>query len=119
MRISVVCLQTLLFSCAVAGAAIASPYPQVSSATAENQLRCFMHMPTGSSLNLESICNYVPVVVAAPSGGGGGSTSSGSVSSGGGGGGGSSSGSCNNPSDTASDGSRCGGRAASARPGGR
>jgi len=74
-------------------------------------------VPTGSSLNLESICNYVPVVVAAPSGDGGGSLSSGTVSSGGGGG--SSSGPCNNPSDRASDGSRCGGRAASERSGGR
>ena len=76
-----------------------------------------MHIPTGSSLNLESICNYVPVVVAVPSDGGGGS-SSGTVSSGGGDGGGSS-GPCNSPDDRASDGSRCGGRAASVRPGGR
>lgn len=115
MRISVVCLKTILLSCAAAGAAIASPYPQVSRATAENQLRCFMHMPTGSSLNLESICNYFPVIVAAPSGGGGGSSSSGTS----GGGGSSSSGRCNVASDTASDGSRCGGRAASERSGGR
>lgn len=115
MRLSMVCLKALVFSGVVAGAAIASPYPypQVSRATAENQLRCFMHMPTGSSLNLESICNYVPIIVAAPSGGG--SSSSGSSS----GGGGSSSGRCNVASDRASDGSLCGGRAASERPGGR
>lgn len=42
------------------------------------------------------------------------SSSSGGISGGGGGGGG-----CDSPSDRASDGSRCGGRAASARSGGR
>jgi uncharacterized membrane protein YgcG len=115
-----VCLETVLLSCAVAGAAISAPYPQVSRATAENQLRCFMHMPTGSSsLNLESLCGYVPTVAVSAGGGGGGSLSSGTVSSGGGGGGGSSSGPCNVASDRASDGSLCGGRAASERSGGR
>jgi hypothetical protein len=79
-----------------------------------------MHIPTGSSsLNLESLCGYVPTVVV-PAGGaiGGGGGSGGRVSSGSGGGEGSS-GPCNSPDDRASDGSRCGGRAASVRPGGR
>ncbi|NMF84622.1 hypothetical protein [Nodosilinea sp. P-1105] len=105
MSISAVCLKALVFSGVVAGAAIASPYPypQVPRATAENQLRCFMHIPAGSSsLNLESLCGYVPTVV---------------IPAGGAIGGGGSSGPCNSPDDRASDGSRCGGRAASVRPG--
>lgn len=66
----------------------------------------------GTTFDLSRICGYAP---SAPVGIEGGSFVGGSGGSGGGGGGGS----CDVPSDIASNGSRCGGRAASEKSGGR
>ncbi|MBD2570019.1 hypothetical protein [Anabaena lutea] len=75
-----------------------------------DSLICYAETNTASTFDLSRLCGIVP----ARSSGNDGYTGSGSGYSGGG-----SDGVCNFPDDIARDGSRCGGRARSEKPGGR
>lgn len=100
-----------------------SLYPTVSN----NSLICYAETNTPNTFDLTRLCGFVstpssvstsPSVSAPPSS----NSSYGGASYNrfsGGSGGGTSTGRCNTPNDTASDGSRCGGRAASERRGGK
>lgn len=100
--------------------------PQLKATTAlqVSPFICYMHKADGTVVDLTSICgtaskipvNRVPETSTSQVSGGrvGGAGSGISVGSGS-----SSSGNCLTPSSRAADGSRCGGRAASERPGGR
>ena len=101
-------------------------YPIVSKAKAERDLPCFMNTSAGISIDLSRFCTYSsptglttaslstgltttsPYNSSTPSFSSGGSTPS--FSSGG---------NCQNPDDLDSRGHRCGGRASSARSGGK
>lgn len=96
-----------------------SLYPTVSN----NSLICYAETNTPNTFDLTRLCGFVSTptpssVSTSPSSNnsyGGASFNKFS----GGSGGGTSTGKCNTPNDTASDGSRCGGRAASERRGGK
>ena len=101
-----------------------APYPIIPRERVE-RLRCHMITVEGYGLDLTKLCDDIPdmplnhpypprqgVSSSSSSGGGGNGGSGGS-------GGSSSGGNCPTASSTASDGSRCGGRASSERPGGR
>ncbi|MBD1847812.1 hypothetical protein H6F89_31390 [Cyanobacteria bacterium FACHB-63] len=92
-----------LFTALFATEVLANPYPIVSRRSAEEKI-CFMHQ-NGISLDLSLLCGEVFDDVA----------SNGIVGTVGAG----ASGRCDSPGQIAANGSRCGNRAASVRPGGR
>jgi uncharacterized membrane protein YgcG len=107
------------------GTAPVHAFPRVSQQLAEEQFICFMHTNAGDSMDLRSLCGEGSDNYSGGSGSASSNSSSSSSSSSSsrsyssGGGSSSSSGVCNVPSDRDSAGRRCGGRAASERPGGR
>jgi uncharacterized membrane protein YgcG len=95
-------------------------YPAIEP---EVNLLCYVTTKTPTNFDLSRLCGFVGAP-SSTSGGtsfGGGNYPSGGTSFGGSSyrNGGASSGVCNSPSDIASDGSRCGGRASSEKRGGR
>ena len=112
----------------LAGSAVAQTQPGFEQALkslyptgSNNSLICYAETDTPNTFDLTRLCGSVsaPSSVSTPSSSNSsyGGASYNRFSSGSGGG--TSTGRCNTPNDTASDGSRCGGRAASERRGGK
>lgn len=110
----------------LAGSAVAQTQPNFEQALykslyptgSNNSFICYAETNTPNTFDLTRLCGFVsaPSSVSTPSSS---NSSYGGASYNRFSGGGTSTGRCNTPNDIASDGSRCGGRAASERPGGK